>query len=711
MAPLWLFMLFNCQMSVAQNKQPIEWTRFNLLWLDTTWKYQGGIAKPEYFDPKFDDQHWQTISSNDVGELSENKLTWPGIGVFRKKFNVADSLRNRRADLMMLLHAGASTIYLDGKFICRFGTVAENAKEEIAFFTFPGTILHSPVQIDLDSQSSHVIAVYYSNHSKQSISSKIRFKGFVTMLSPVNTVIGGATESFPHAIIDLFIILIFCLFFCFVYGFYPYRFASLMSALYLANFSLIFVGGMISESTNDVRIAIYGESIWRIGFVCHSGWILLFLYSIYYKRMPKRSWIIAGLMIIGVPLVIFSPQMPFNIIVPFIILFQLESWRILILGIRNKRIGFWILAIGLLISLLGSLIAIFDLFNFFPWYITRTQMVLAVVTDFSFPLTLALQFALEFGSANRDLRRQLAYVNDLSKKNLEQEQEKQQILSMQNEMLERQVTERTSALNKSLENLKSTQSQLIQSEKMASLGELTAGVAHEIQNPLNFVNNFSEVNSELILEMQEELKAGNSSEAIVISNNIKENQEKINHHGKRADAIVKGMLQHSRSSSGIKEATDINKLADEYLRLSYHGLRAKDKLFDAAIKTDFDEGISKLNIIPQDIGRVILNLFTNAFYSVSEKKKQQGNGYEPTVSVSTKKINNKVEIRVTDNGSGIPQNIVDKIFQPFFTTKPTGQGTGLGLSLSYDIVKAHGGEIKVETKEGEGSEFVIQLPV
>ena len=210
--------------------------------------------------------------------------------------------------------------------------------------------------------------------------------------------------------------------------------------------------------------------------------------------------------------------------------------------------------------------------------------------------------------------------------------------------------------------------------------------------------------------MQEELKAGNSNEAIVISNNIKENHEKINHHGKRADAIVKGMLQHSRTSSGQKELADINALVDEYLRLAYHGLRAKDKSFNAKFETDLDKTIEKINMIPQDIGRVILNLINNAFYAVTEKKKQLGNGFEPIVSVSTKKVNGKVEIRVVDNGNGIPQKVIDKIFQPFFTTKPTGQGTGLGLSLSYDIIKAHGGELKVETKEGAGSEFIIQLP-
>ena len=269
-----------------------------------------------------------------------------------------------------------------------------------------------------------------------------------------------------------------------------------------------------------------------------------------------------------------------------------------------------------------------------------------------------------------------------------------------------------------LKELKITQAQLVQSEKMASLGEMTAGIAHEIQNPLNFVNNFSEVNSELVDELRSELAVGNIRSAIEIADDIKANEQKINHHGKRADSIVKGMLQHSRTTSGQKEPTEINALCDEYLRLAYHGLRAKDKDFNAEIKTDFDASVGKINMIPQDMGRAILNLINNAFYAVNEKVKLHAAGlpagqpgYKPRVVVRTKKLGGNVEIKVDDNGNGIPKNIVDKIFQPFFTTKPTGLGTGLGLSLTYDIVRTHGGEIKVETKEGEGSEFIIVLPV
>jgi len=323
-------------------------------------------------------------------------------------------------------------------------------------------------------------------------------------------------------------------------------------------------------------------------------------------------------------------------------------------------------------------------------------------------------------------RRQRKELIKARQKAIEEEQNNK-VISAMKAQLEIDVAERTAELRKqkeeleiTLDELKAAQAQLIQSEKMASLGELTAGIAHEIQNPLNFVNNFSEVNRELITEMKHEIESGNFTEAKDIAKDIEDNEEKINYHGKRADAIVKSMLQHSRSASGKKEPTDINALADEYLRLSYHGLRAKDKSFNAKFETDFDDSIREINIVQQDIGRVLLNLINNAFYSVSEKQRQEIPGYEPTIKVTTRRLGDRfdpdndrdrVEIRVADNGSGVPKKVLDKIFQPFFTTKPTGLGTGLGLSLSYDIItRGHGGELKVETKEGEGAEFIIILP-
>jgi signal transduction histidine kinase len=297
-----------------------------------------------------------------------------------------------------------------------------------------------------------------------------------------------------------------------------------------------------------------------------------------------------------------------------------------------------------------------------------------------------------------------------------------------NAELERLVAEKTADLNSKLEELKATQAQLIQSEKMASLGELTAGIAHEIQNPLNFVNNFSEITQELLEELEEDISKKEEEKDLELQNelitDIKSNLGKINHHGKRADGIVKSMLQHSRVTANIKEPTDINALADEYLRLAYHGLRAKDKSFNSKLETSFDESIGKINIVSQDIGRVILNLLTNAFYAVNDKKillskaSDEGNGdllattYEPTVSLITQKLGDTVVISVKDNGMGIPKHVIEKVFQPFFTTKPTGQGTGLGLSMSYDIItKGNNGQLLAETKDGEETTFTIILPI
>lgn len=329
-------------------------------------------------------------------------------------------------------------------------------------------------------------------------------------------------------------------------------------------------------------------------------------------------------------------------------------------------------------------------------------------------------------------------INNKQKKALEKErlkaeerEKEHQITETLKAELEVQVAERTAALTlqkdeleKTLTELKATQAQLIHAEKMASLGELTAGIAHEIQNPLNFVNNFSEVSNELIQEMNAELEKGDLEEAKAIAHDIKQNLEKINHHGKRAEGIVKGMLMHSRNNSGKKELIDLNSLADEYLRLSYHGLRAKDKSFNADFTTDFDPNLPMIKVVPEDFGRVLLNLINNAFYACADRSRmdaqdfginnkempKSSEAYKPKVKVSTKMIGQNIQISVSDNGTGIPEAVKAKIFQPFFTTKPTGQGTGLGLSLSYDIVMAHGGDIQVESKEGEGTTFIILLP-
>ena len=413
-------------------------------------------------------------------------------------------------------------------------------------------------------------------------------------------------------------------------------------------------------------------------------------------------WAMIGIAI----LFILERALPINIVTKWI-------WHLLILGIgyvifrlpvleRMRTIIIAVLPLIIINTIKDLLIIIY-----LPLYEKLDNyLVFAIVFSLAWMIAMLIRSNKQNRALKKERQKTLA------------EEERNKFISAQKEKLELIVEERTAEITKQKDELmhaftelKNTQSQLIQSEKMASLGELTAGIAHEIQNPLNFVNNFSEVNTELIDELSEEVDKGNLDEVKTIVKDIKENEQKINHHGKRADAIVKGMLLHSRSSSGVKEPTDINALCDEYLRLAYHGLRAKDKSFNAKFETHFDEGIGKVKIIRQDIGRVILNLITNAFYVVDDKKKSGIDGYEPIVSVSTKKERNKALIIVKDNGNGIPKKVLDKIFQPFFTTKPTGQGTGLGLSLSYDIVKAHGGELIVETKEGKETTFTIKLPI
>ena len=337
-----------------------------------------------------------------------------------------------------------------------------------------------------------------------------------------------------------------------------------------------------------------------------------------------------------------------------------------------------------------------------------------VIIGISAMLVLFTSFLIVFIS---NQRKKLQYHKNLQALH----EEKQKTLKEQNIILEQKVHERTKELSEktesleiTLDELKASQTQLIQKEKMASLGELIAGIAHEIQNPLNFVLNFGELNSELITEIKSTIAAETLPEKFTgeineLINDFSANQHKILHHGRRADGIVKNMLQHSRRHTGSMELTDLNELADEYLKLSYHGFRSKHKTFICDFHTSFDGAIGRIEIIPQDIGHIFVNLFNNAFYSMNEKAKMKGNGYEAKLFVSTEKKGNKAMIIVKDNGMGISPTIIDKIFQPFFTTKPTGEATGLGLSLSYDIIKAHQADLKVESKESEYATFTMEL--
>ncbi|GAA4399158.1 hypothetical protein GCM10023187_10580 [Nibrella viscosa] len=392
-----------------------------------------------------------------------------------------------------------------------------------------------------------------------------------------------------------------------------------------------------------------------------------------------------------------------------------EALRVTVVAVRQKHRGATILLVGMVCSLTGLSLRYLSMFT--PIFATLVPFSTTDIYSNTFetfgtlciPLSLSVYLATEFAFTSKSLAAQLAAVKQLSAQTLAQEQEKQLMLTQQNETLEQKVTERTAQLQHSLDTLKTTQAQLIQKEKMASLGELTAGIAHEIQNPLNFVNNFAEVSVEMADELQQSLQKGEVTNAADLSTELRENMTYIVENGQRAAAIVRSMLEHSRSSTGERRPTNLNELADEYLKLAYHGMRAKDPDFQVQLCTQFDEEIQPVIVAPQDMGRVLLNLYNNAFYAVRQKQSQQVD-YQPQVMVCTQQVNGHVELRVKDNGVGIPDSIRGKVFQPFFTTKPTGQGTGLGLSLSYDIVtKGHGGEMIIESQEGQGTTCVVTI--
>ena len=671
--------------------------------LDKDWKFHPG-DDPQWANPEYDDTKWQSINPLlPLYRLPEIKQ--PGIGWLRLKLQVDPSLQSKTVAIVFTF-GGAAEIWLDGKLIYRFGKVSVNYKEEQTCLFYD-----RPFSLMLGDHSIQTLAIRYSlnpqnryintGHPSMKVILKDINSAFIDYIN-----VQGGYQNRRSIRLSIYLPLGLLL----LYLFLAFRLQK--EYLYFGVFCLCMFIGMLLYTIGllpSVTVT-FSSTLVLVSNIFYITGALFFLNGTYILHKQKKSWIYYTLLLYGlliVPAHLFIHSWGYLFLSFYWPLAVLDFLRLNIKASRSGRQGAWILTIT---AILFFIVVICGTFILIAGNRQLSDMFNAVA--FILPsIGLSLFISGEFARTGFSLKQRVKEVEELSQKTIIQEREKQQILTSQNEMLELQVGERTGELSKSLEELKSTQSQLIQSAKMASLGELTAGIAHEIQNPLNFVNNFSDVNRELVDELQQELKAGKIDDAVAISNDIKANEEKINHHGKRAGDIVKGMLQHSRRSSGVKEPTDINKLADEYLRLAYHGLRAKDKSFNATMKTDFDESIGNINIIPQDIGRVILNLITNAFYAVTEKKKQLGDNYEPIISVSTKKISDKVMISVNDNGNGIPQKVLDKIFQPFFTTKPTGQGTGLGLSLAYDIVKAHSGELKVETKEGEGSEFIIHLPL
>ena len=690
--------------------------------LDKNWKLQAG-DQAAYADPSFDDADWESIDpSLDIGDLPQMRNI--PIGWLRFRFRVDSTLLNRPLAFQVRQHL-ASEIYLNGVLVRKYGIVRDNPILVDAYQP-----QYEPFGIQF-TNPDQVIAVRFSFEPDLPYFGFVPpFNGFVLVINDVGNTAAFIKyemrfEKFNYIEGALFLLLFLIHLSFFLV--YPKQKANLyfgLSTFFIGIGNLLYAA---IKHDHDVGFITYAAVIDFVMFFSLYGlFLFLAIHTLFSSRKRFSFWFIVALFPSGIPLLFLSYKWGYvlGILIPLLLAIA-EAFRIAIHALRKGKRG-----VGIVVAGLASFFVFFLLFHLLLYGILPnpslseqyTLMDLIYhISALSLPVTLSIYLSLQYAFTSKDLENKLAEVQDLSQKMIAQEQDRQQLLANQNLLLEQQVAERTTqvveqkeALQASLQHLKSTQAQLIQSEKMASLGELTAGIAHEIQNPLNFVNNFSDVSNELLQEMKYELEKGNAQDALALAEDVQQNLEKILHHGKRADAIVKGMLQHSRISSGQKELTDINLLADEYLRLAFHGLRAKDKSFNAKFETDFDSKLDKINVVPQEIGRVILNLINNAFYAVNEKKKllaDSGNAYEPIVTVSTKQANGKISISVTDNGIGIPQKSLDKIFQPFFTTKPTSQGTGLGLSLAYDIVtKGHGGELKVETKEGEGSVFIVSLP-
>lgn len=674
------------------------------LTLTKGWKFQAG-DNPEWAKPEYNDAGWKPIDPVDerhhLKEVKDANIGW-----FRLNLQVDSSLQGKTV-AFIVSGLGASEVYLNGKLVYKFGQVSSNYKtEQTRFFT------NRLLSLKFDSHSPQVLAIRYSFH-KRNLYLKFTFVRpvFKIVLKKIDQAFADHVkdDNFDATLRSIQVsfylplgLLLLSLFLSFrlrkEYLFTGIFCVCMFAAILMHIFAL-------SEPTTVTR----SNTLLYITQILYITGALSFLNGTYILYKSKRSGFFYFIMLYGLfSLCFYFISYDFSGLFNtfFFPLINIEFLRINWQAVRRRRPGAWILfATGLFLNI--SLLCLI-------WFTINNQQEAAAYLQsvcFIIPgIGLSFFYASEFARTLSALRLRAIEVEKLSHEMIAKEKEKQQILGAQNETLEQQVAERTAALSQSLQELKETQNHLFQREKMASLGELTAGIAHEIQNPLNFINNFSEVNAELIGEMQEEIEKGNADTAKNIARDIQQNFEKISYHGKRADGIVKGMLQHSRSS-GTKEPADINKLVDEFLRLAYHGLRMKDKAFEATMKTEYDKSIEKITIAPNDVGRVILNLITNAFYAVNEKRKAATEkSYDPVIFVSTKSLGTNIEIRVRDNGNGIPPQLLDKIFQPFFTTKPTGQGTGLGLSISYDIIKAHNGELEVETKENEFTEFIITLP-
>ncbi|MFN8348127.1 MAG: ATP-binding protein [Spirosomataceae bacterium] len=690
--------------------------------LNKGWKWSAG-DNLQWANPEFDDSQWKDV--NPAEELSKiPQLTQKGIGWFRTTLEFSPIIAQKLTTLQ-INQSVASEIYINGVLAKKIGVIsaapdsvrAVNASRSIAI-GLPYSVSYPFVQIS--------IRIAYEQHSfynRVGFTKNYCMRAILTETDNANSVKDKVKYQIYYGWFQVGVSFILTFLHLAFFFLYPTQRANFYFSLTTFFLGVAFLCIPLTLSYLESLSAYFlAELIQTISFPLAYIFLVRAIYEIYRQKTGILYGIIVAFGLVVV-LLLFTPYSLGSTWVELVteLLMTAEVIRVTALALRRKQPGARLIMMGMGISLV--MFTLFYAQLLLGYYTTEESWSIFTYQAgvLCVPMSISLYLAINFSVTNRDLIEKLRENNALTQRNLAQEQEKQHLLAVQNELLESQVKERTAQLEQSLEELKATQNQLVQREKMASLGELTAGIAHEIQNPLNFVNNFSEVSIELLQELKEEQakepeKRDEKVESEIFGD-LDQNLQKIHLHGNRASSIVKSMLEHSRTNLGNAEPTDLNALIDEYLLLSYHSFRAKDKSFNATMHKDFDQNVGKIKIVAQDFGRVVLNLFNNAFYSINQRNAASpGEDYKPTVTVSTRRIATPsgaaVEIRVKDNGMGIPEAIASKIFQPFFTTKPTGQGTGLGLSLSYDIItKGHNGTLEVLTKENQGAEFIITVPV
>ena len=677
--------------------------------LGKAWRYHAG-DNPAWARPDFDASRWDTLNPSRLTGRDMPPATQTGVYWLRRRFRLSDSLRQQTL-VLQCYRLGAVDIYLNGRLL----TDSTQRARSRGFFGAPGLL-----EVPRNGPAEQVLAVRFEPRRLPLLLGTDRLSPLTLRL--VSLPEWQQRETLLSQLETTYIVLatVFLLLTLLHYTFYLYNPAQAANRDF-ARYALCFCLGSLcvnfqAQSAADLPSWQWGLAVSVVQFALFflSGlWMVRAMYRLF-GFPPGRVFaglvVSGGLLLLAQELTLISPWY----LVPYLLfagLMLAEQLRLTGRALRQRRRGARIIAGGYAAGLLLNVLylGLRALGLRLPILADNLLLLFGILLP---ALSVSLFLAREFALDAQELHVQLGEVERLSAQTLAQEQDKQALLAAQNETLEQQVTQRTGELQRSLVDLRATQAQLLQKEKMASLGELTAGIAHEIQNPLNFVNNFSEVSTELVEELQEALAARDTAEAAELARDVAQNLGKITEHGKRAAAIVKGMLEHARTNTGERAPMDMNQLTDEHLRLAYQGLRAKDKGFHAALDTDFAAGLPLVEAVGADVGRVLLNLFGNAFYAVKQRQQTGEAGYAPAVSVRTQQVGNRVEILVRDNGTGMSPAVQAKIFQPFFTTKPTGEGTGLGLSLSHDIIaQGHGGTLRVESQEGQGTTFCVALPL